>query len=183
MKLKDVKLHGEEIELTLITIKDTERYYEAGFKECDEDIYYCTGTKGKFTKEMIDNYVHKIIDDETRYDFLIVDKSNNVLGEVVINEIEQDSRNSNFRICLFKSSLCGNGYGTQAINLIIKFAFEVLHLHRVELEVYSFNTRAQKAYCKAGFIKEGTKRDGEFINGGYCDVIIMSILESDYKAN
>jgi len=183
MKLKNIILHGEQINLTLITIQDIERYFEAGFKECDEDINYYTGTDDEFTKEMVENFVCKIVNDETRYDFLIVDKNNNILGEVVLNEIEEDSRNSNFRISLFKISLCGNGYGTQAINLIIKFAFEVLHLHRVELEVYSFNTRAEKAYCKAGFIKEGIKRDGELINGSYCDVIIMSILESDYKTN
>jgi RimJ/RimL family protein N-acetyltransferase len=101
---------------------------------------------------------------------------------VVLNEIEEDGRYANFRICLFKSSLCGQGYGTQAINLIIRFAFEKLHLHRVELEVYSFNMRAQNSYYKVGFVKEGIKRDAELIDGNYCDVIIMSILESDYKA-
>lgn len=180
MKLKNIILHGEQIDLTLITIQDIERYFESGFKECDEDIDYYTGTKDEFTKEMVENFLCKVINDETRYDFLIVNKSNNILGEVVLNEIEEDSRNANFRICLFKSSLCGRGYGTQSIKLIIKFAFEVLHLHRVELEVYSFNIRAQKAYYKVGFIKEGIKREGEFINGSYCDVIIMSILESDY---
>jgi RimJ/RimL family protein N-acetyltransferase len=183
MKLINTILHGEQIDLTIITKHDIDRYFEAGFKECDDDINYYTGTTDEFTKEMIENYVCKIVDDETRYDFLIVDKSKNILGEVVLNEIDEDSRSSNFRICLFKTSLCGSGYGTQAIKLIIKFAFEVLNLHRVELEVFSFNIRAQKAYSKVGFIKEGIKRDGEFLNGSYCDVIIMSILESDYKAN
>lgn len=183
MKLKNIILHGEQIDLTLITKQDIVRYFEAGFKECDKEINYYTGTTDEFTKEIIENYVCKIVDDETRYDFLIVDKKNNILGEVVLNEIDEDSHNSNFRICLFKSSLCGSGYGTQAIKLIIKFAFEVLNLHRVELEVYSFNIRAQKAYSKVGFIKEGIKRDGEFINGSYCDVIIMSMLESYYKTN
>lgn len=181
MKLKNLILKGEQIDLKLITEKDIERYFEAGFKENDEDINYYTGTKEEFTKEMIENYVCKIIDDETRYDFLIENKSNKVLGEVVINYIEEDSRNSNFRICLFKSSMCGNGYGTEAIKLVLKFAFEELHLHRVELEVYSFNIRAQKAYYKVGFVKEGVKREGELINGRYCDVIIMSILERDYN--
>lgn len=181
MKLKNLILNGEQIDLKLITKQDIERYFEAGFKENDEDINYYTGTKEEFTKEMIENYVCKIIDDETRYDFLIENKSNKVLGEVVINYIEEDSRNSNFRICLFKSSMCGNGYGTEAIKLVLKFAFEELHLHRVELEVYSFNIRAQKAYYKVGFVKEGVKRDRELINGKYCDVIIMSILENDYK--
>lgn len=183
MKLKNLILHSEQINLSLITIKDKERYFVAGFKERDEDMDYYTGTKTKFSKEMVDNFVCKIINDETRYDFLIADKSNNILGEVVLNEIEEDSRKANFRICLFKSSLCGQGYGTHAIKLIIKFAFEVLHLHRVELEVYSFNIRAQKSYYKVGFVKEGIKRDGELINGSYCNVIIMSILESDYKVN
>ncbi|MDF2885130.1 MAG: N-acetyltransferase [Clostridiaceae bacterium] len=181
MKLKNLILNGEQIDLKLITKQDIERYFEAGFKENDEDINYYTGSKEEFTKEMIENYVCKIIDDKTRYDFLIENKSNMVLGEVVINDIEEDSRNFNFRICLFKSSMCGSAYGTEAIKLVLKFAFEEMHLHRVELEVYSFNIRAQKAYYKVGFVKEGVKREGELINGRYCDVIIMSILERDYN--
>jgi len=182
MKLKNVVLQGELIDLNLITMEDKCRYFEAGFKESDKEINYYTGTKTEFTKEDIDNYIDKIVNDETRYDFLITDKSSNILREVVLNEIEDDGRSANFRICLFKGSLCGQGYGTEAIKLVIRFAFEKLHLHRVELEVYSFNVRAQNSYYKVGFVKEGIKRECEFINGNYCDIIIMSMLENEYKA-
>ncbi|MDS0526147.1 GNAT family N-acetyltransferase [Clostridium sp. SHJSY1] len=183
MKLKNIILQGEKIDLRLIQTEDIEKYFIAGFKETDEDIDYYTGTNDKFTKDMIENYVFNIVNDDTRYDFLILDKNNAILGEIVLNEIEKYSRKANFRIALFKSSSCGNGYGTQAMKLIFKFAFESLNLHRIELEVYSFNIRAQKAYRKVGFLKEGVKRDGELLNGRYCDVITMSMLESDYETN
>lgn len=39
------------------------------------------------------------------------------------------------------------------------FAFEKLNLHRLELDVYSFNSRAEKAYLAAGFKREGVLRD------------------------
>jgi len=54
MKLKNLVLHGELIDLNLITIDDKYRYYEAGFKESDNEIDYYTGTKAEFTKENTD---------------------------------------------------------------------------------------------------------------------------------
>lgn len=182
MKQNNINLFGDLVNLRLISIEDIDKYFEMGFEHGHKELNYYTGTKTEFTKEMIDKYVHRIVNDETRYDFLIYDKSNNMLGEVVINDIDELCRRANFRISLFKSVLCGKGYGTQAAELLITYAFENLKLHRIELEVFSFNIRAKKSYNKLGFIEEGIKRDGEYIDGEFRDVIVMAMLESDYKS-
>ena len=61
------------------------------------------------------------------------------------------------------------------------FTFEELKLHRLELNVYSFNPRAEKVYLKAGFKREGIRRDAIMDENNYADDILMAILESDWR--
>ena len=50
----------------------------------------------------------------------------------------------------------GNGYGTDAMRLMLRFAFDELNLQRVSLGVYAYNPRAIRSYEKAGFRREGS---------------------------
>ena len=76
----------------------------------------------------------------------------------------------------------GKGIGTWATEITRDFAFEKLKLHRLELDVYSFNPRAEKVYLKAGFKRDGVLRDAIMDGDSYADDIIMSILEDEWKA-
>lgn len=180
MKETEIDLQGQTITLRLIRPDDTERYYQAGFEHEDAEVMRLTGTKHSATREEIVNYVNKIVHDESRYDFLIHDANGEIIGESVLNDIDPDTRCAGFRIALFQSANFGRGVGTEALRLTLQFGFERLHLHRIELEVFSFNARAYRAYRKAGFVEEGRRRDAELIGGEYCDVILMGILESEY---
>ena len=81
------------------------------------------------------------------------------MGESVLNEIDWDLRKANFRIAIFHPEECGKGIGSWAIENTLEFAFQEINLHRVELDVFSFNPRAIRAYEKAGFQREGVLRD------------------------
>lgn len=61
------------------------------------------------------------------------------------------------------------------------FAFEKLNLHRLELDVYSFNSRAEKAYLADGFKREGVLRDAVWNGKEYANDILMAILEDEWK--
>lgn len=60
-------------------------------------------------------------------------------------------------------------------------SFEVLKLHRLSLDVFSFNVRAEKCYLKAGFKREGVLRDAVLNGDEYADDILMSILEDEWR--
>ena len=75
----------------------------------------------------------------------------------------------------------GKGYGSEAIRVLQKFAFEELNLNRIELDVYDFNVRAHKCYLKCGFKEEGRMRQKLFRNGQFRDVIKMAILKEEYE--
>lgn len=75
----------------------------------------------------------------------------------------------------------GQGYGTDAMRLIVGFGFRELGLHRVQLDVYAFNVRAIAAYRKAGFVEEGRRRESIYHDGRWYDDVHMSILEQEWR--
>lgn len=180
MKNTSIQIKGKSISLRLIKIDDIHEYYKNGFEIIDEEVQKFTGTNHVPTKEDIENYVKRIVEDDSRYDFLIIDSENQIIGESVINEIDADSNSANFRIAIFNSANFGKGIGTEAIQMTLQFGFEKLNLHRIELEVFSFNKRAYASYRKTGFVEEGRRREAVFINGEYHDAIIMGILHNEF---
>ncbi len=76
----------------------------------------------------------------------------------------------------------GKGYGTDAMELILYYAFEELNLHRVSLGVLAYNPRAIRAYEKAGFVVEGAERQAANKDGVRYDALIMGILRDEWLA-
>ena len=74
----------------------------------------------------------------------------------------------------------GNGYGTEAMNILLKFLFEELNMHRVEVCVLAQNANAIKCFEKCGFVKEGRIREPVFFDGSFHDIIIMGILKNEF---
>lgn len=161
--------------------EDWAGYYE-NYCPPDAELARLTGCKASFTREEVESFFLKSIADADRYFFLIVSPDGDIVGESVINEIDWDLRCANFRICLYRNAERSKGIGTWATEITRDFAFEALKLHRLELDVYSFNVRAERAYLKAGFKREGVLRDAIKDGDGYADDILMSILEDEWRA-
>lgn len=62
------------------------------------------------------------------------------------------------------------------------YAFGSLGLHRLSLDVFSFNPRAEHVYRRAGFRREGVLRDAVRDGDGYGDDILMAMLEDEWRA-
>lgn len=115
-----------------------------------------------------------------RLDLAVEDTSGTLVGEVVLNDWEPGNQSCGFRILLGPNGR-NRGLGTEATQLIIDHAFDVLGLHRVELEVYAFNPRAAAAYRKAGFVEEGRRRDALSYDDEWVDAIVMSVIATDRR--
>lgn len=162
--------------------EDAVAYYSQNYNPLDPEVARLTGCQAHFTREQVVGFFLRCVEDEDRYDFLIVAPDGRIIGESVINEIDWDLRCANFRIGLFHSEDCGRGIGSWAVRMTRDFAFEELKLHRLELDVFSFNPRGEKAYLKAGFKREGVLRDAVRDGEGYADDILMAILEDEWRA-
>jgi RimJ/RimL family protein N-acetyltransferase len=74
------------------------------------------------------------------------------------------------------------GYGTEAIELLLGYAFEELGLNRVGLSAFEFNDEAIAAYEKLGFAVEGRYRQAIKRNSRFYDAILMSIIKGEWQA-
>ncbi|WP_375389221.1 GNAT family N-acetyltransferase [uncultured Amnibacterium sp.] len=77
----------------------------------------------------------------------------------------------------------GRGYGTDTVRVIARYGFQAMGLHRIGLELVAFNTRARRAYEKAGFRVEGVRREAVFADGGFVDEVLMGLLRQDWEAS
>lgn len=167
--------------LRLAKEEDAEEYYQQNFNPLDKEVARLTGYKTEFTRDEVIDFFKQCLKSEDRYDFLIIAPDGRIIGESIINEIDWDIRSANYRVGIFHSDECGKGIGSWVIEMTIDFAFEKLNLHRLELEVFSFNHRAERAYASAGFKKEGVLRDAIMNDEKYADNIIMAMLEDEWK--
>ncbi|CAG7972270.1 unnamed protein product [Penicillium salamii] len=82
----------------------------------------------------------------------------------------------------FAEGYRGQGYGAEAINWALDWAFQYGGFHRICLGAFSFNTNALKLYRKVGFREEGRERESVFRLRKWHDVIVMAMLEHEWEA-
>lgn len=102
-----------------------------------------------------------------------------VVGETVLNDLDEGNRSCGFRIWI--SGASGRGLGSEATRLAVGHAFDDQGLNRVELEVFDFNPRARHVYEKVGFQHEGTRRQALRYNNEWIDAHVMSMLRSEWR--
>lgn len=107
--------------------------------------------------------------------------SGDLIGHAVLFGATLPQRSAEIALMLTGDRV-GQGLGTRATKLMLRYGFEEMGLHRIGLKVAAFNARAIRAYEKAGFIHEGRERDVYFHAGAFHDQILMSVLETDYFA-
>ena len=76
----------------------------------------------------------------------------------------------------------GKGYGTDAMRLLLRYAFMEMNLERVSLVVFGYNERAQRSYLKVGFQVEGRQRERFRRDSQRHDLIFMSMLRGEWLA-
>ena len=105
-----------------------------------------------------------------------------LIGNIGFFNLEWNTRCAEFGIFIGDKAVWNKGYGTEAVQLLLRHGFETLNLHRIYLRVYSTNPRAKRSYEKAGFVLEGTMRDAVYRHGKYADMHIMSILREEWES-
>ena len=119
--------------------------------------------------------------DNTQQNFAIVVNEGNIhIGSVGLMSINQKEQNAELGIVIGDKGQWGKGYGREAIQLLLNFAFAEMNLHRVYLRADASNTQAIRCYQNCGFVEEGRLRDAVYHRGHFEDQLIMSVLRSEY---
>ena len=107
---------------------------------------------------------------------------NRLLGDINLDVINNwGSRDSFVGLGIYERENWGKGYGTDAMKIILRFAFTEVNLRRVTLTVFEYNPRAIRSYEKAGFKLEGRLRKILLKDGQRWDMLYMGILYEDWK--
>jgi diamine N-acetyltransferase len=104
------------------------------------------------------------------------------VGNIALHAVDWKERSAEVGIFIGEKSLWNHGYGREAMQLMLRYAFNTLNLNRIFLRVYATNPRAVKSYENAGFVHEGRLRQAHFQDGQYIDVLLMSVVRSEWKA-
>lgn len=163
------------------SLDDSEPYYERNYRPLDRELVRMTGCKDSFTREEVASFFSNSIDAADRYLFLLISPDNNIVGECVVSEIDPALRSAHFRIAILQNAYRARGLGTWAVQSVCSFVFDELKMHRLELNVFSYNAQAQRVYEKSGFRIEGIRRDAIMFNGRYADDILMAMLEDEWR--
>ena len=102
-----------------------------------------------------------------------------LVGSCQLLGISPTHRKAELQIRIGESQARGRGYGREAVELLLDFAFDDLNLNRVELTVVDGNQPAVRTYEGAGFLREGLLRQAAYIDGRYIDLVLMSILRDE----
>jgi len=124
-------------------------------------------------------YERSIGDDRNKYFAIEVNKKH--IGNIGLHGIDWINRKAELGIMIGEKDYLNKGYGTDAIKTTLRYAFNKMNLHKIQLRVYEFNKRALKCYEKCGFKKEGVMREDLFRDGKYYNAVFMSILRSEFN--
>ncbi len=103
------------------------------------------------------------------------------IGNVSLFDINWKERHAELGITIGEKDYWNQGYGSDAVRTMLGLAFDEMNLHRVFLRVHEDNVRGIRCYENVGFQSEGTLRESVFREGTYRDMLMMSILESEFK--
>lgn len=174
------KLLGDRIYLSPRNTEDYEIFAEW---LNDPQVADYIGRSGKImTNEGEKEYLEKNNNPEAT--FSIVDLNNDkLLGSISIEAIDHLNRCGTLGIFIGDGNYRNNGYGTEAIKLVLEYGFKYLNLKNIKLDLVSANERAYRCYQKCGFKEYGRRRKCYFINGKYYDKISMDILDEEFEGD
>jgi RimJ/RimL family protein N-acetyltransferase len=108
------------------------------------------------------------------------------LGQCGLHQIFRRSQVGRLSIIVADRAAMGRGVGSAAIARLLDLAFQPTGeggegLHKVWLMAFAKNTRARRTYARLGFVEEGTLRDEYFHEGGWHDMVRMSVLTHEWR--
>ena len=129
------------------------------------------------SKSYLQNYVKEKREDENSVFFSIILKENHHhIGNIKLGPIDWIHRLSDIGIIIGEKECFGKGYATEAIGLLIEYAFNILNLHKLTAGCYAKNKGTERAFTKNGFKIEGIRKKHLFFKGRYTDAVDMGLI-------
>jgi RimJ/RimL family protein N-acetyltransferase len=161
---------------------DNEEDYKLIYNWCSKkEVYEWFEQRILSYEEIVNKYKEKIKHQEV----LIIEYDNISIGLIQIYRYDKkiDNYNNIYEYDLFigEEKYLNKGIGKDIINKINEYIFFKLHADLIVLRPFKRNERAINCYKKVGFKEYGRRRESEFLNGKYYDLVYMDILDSEFN--
>lgn len=110
----------------------------------------------------------------------VMDQGGHFIGTLTLHSVDPADGRASVAIGIFDENLLDQGFGTEALQLALGYAFVTLGLHRVSLRVLASNARAIRSYEKCGFQVEGRERESARVGDAWEDDLIMGLLHPEW---
>ncbi|KNF08647.1 acetyltransferase [Gottschalkia purinilytica] len=179
-----MKLSGENIYVQLAKESDTDSLLELEVKNKDFFQLFTDLRKESFYTyqgqlERIRNEIESSKADRSYLFLIYLKNSEQVIGEVTLSEVVRGNLQSCWIGYFLDKDHNGKGYMTEAVKLVVEYAFRELDLHRIEAGVMPHNIGSTKVLLKAGFHKEGIAKKNVKINGHWEDHQTLAIIKDE----
>jgi RimJ/RimL family protein N-acetyltransferase len=170
------------IELKPLKEQDVQYFYS--WINDDEVIKYSLSIFQKMnTKQQIDSWFHKLLDNRDDLQLGIYSKSSNqLIGYAGLSNMSKLNKSGEYFIFIGDKMQWGKGISTEVTKQILEIGFIKLGLNRIMLTVSEPNIGGVKSYLKAGFKQEGILREASFRDGQFHNKIVMSVLKSEWNS-
>lgn len=172
-------LEGERIYLREVRLEDANENYSGWMNDPSVNKYL----ESRFSVHTIENlkeFISNMIGNQANVFFAIVLKDGDRhIGNIKLGPINNVHHFADIGILIGEKDCWGKGYATEAIDLVVKYAFKTLNLHKLTAGCYSPNKGSLNAFKKAGFFQEGVRKEHCYSEGKYVDDILLGLINPD----
>lgn len=163
--------HNLESELILfksLNIFDAVQIHEfASDKDVSRYIGWSLMDNLEDTKQHVEEMIKKEELGTHLYASILLKNTQKIIGTAMIFNFDNQANHAEIGY-VFHKDYWGNGYGTQAVELMSDFAFKILNLHKLHARIVDKNIGSVRILERNGFDLEGKLKDYYFIDGDYC---------------
>ena len=169
----------------LVTLRDVQMEDLPAVWEWENDSemgLYLNADPGKrMSMDEVRRRYHQYRTDPTSGLFIICKLDGTPIGMLGFDRLYRDIGSCRLFIGIGVKENWGQGYGTDAMRVVLRYFFREVLLRKVQLSCYDFNTRAISSYRKCGFEVEGVRRNIAYVHGEWCDSIEMAISIDQFE--
>lgn len=179
----DVVLEGQRVKLTPLHFKNIYKHFEWNndpeLNRLDSELPYQKETFGEFKHRFEQMVYHPAPQNR---DFEIHADEDKLIGLAYVVNISEANKHCTVGITIGDRDYWGEGYGRDALSVLLDYCFNEIGMHRVSTETFEYNEAWRKLVRDAGFQRDGIERDYLYREGEYYDKEIYSILAEEYRA-